>query len=173
MNINKITTDVEDNKVSNRYQAAKTDYRNILASIFGIAALVIIWLFLWLVYRGDCYLNYNCVTTTYMFNGYSILLLVSAVIGLAFAIAKAYQSIKNSAFIRGMSMPVHRDDIRRNVDKAYAVDMELARSEMYRGLDALTTSNNSNSTTMQPLNDIANDSIDLDVIPFAELLKKK
>lgn len=144
MNINKITTDVEDNKASNKYRQPIHQYQGITVLVVGTSiAVLVFWLMFFLVMRADCYFNIDCTITTYIFYGYNIVLAAGLLTGLLFLIGRLYQAFRNSAFLRGMSLPLHRNDWRSKVDAVLGIEYRLAESEYLRGLDAQTIHNSS------------------------------
>lgn len=164
INSNRISTDTQDNTNSNRYQSKGIDYRGIATLVaISIIGALLMFLVLYIIKSIDCYFS-DCVGTTYAFYGYMILMGAIMTGGLLFGAARLVQAIINSAFIRGMSMPIHRKDLRKHADKAFAVENQLAKSEMYRGLDALTNTGTTGKKEDIPLAATFSDEVPFDKV---------
>lgn len=172
MNINRITTDIEDNKGTNKYRQPIHQYQGITVLVVGASiAVLVFWLVFFGVMRGDCYFNIDCTVTTYIFYGYNIILAAGLLAGLLFLIGRLYQAFINSAFMRGMSMPIHRNDLRSKVDAVLGIEHRLAESEYLRGLDAQTIHNSSTIKEADKGISAADAFVFSDEVPFDKVLE--
>lgn len=152
INVNRMKTDLEDNKATNRYQPTGTDFRSIAALIAVIAVVLTgIWLVALLVTGVPCLFGSITLCTDFHTILWAYLYIVAGIVTLStlFAVPFVYQKAKNSAFLNHLGIFIHRDDARNNVSEAYKVAYRMAESEHLRGVDAYSPSIHNSNTVKE------------------------
>lgn len=176
INVNRMKTDLEDNKASNRYQPTGTDYKGIATvSVVVLGFLAFIWLITLAVTSAGCGLGSIALCNDFHTVFWLFIYLIGgiAVVAVAFAIPFVYQSAKNSAFLNHLGIFIHRDDARNNVSEAYKVAYRMAESEHLRGVDAYSPSIHNNSTTKEADKgmSVADAFVFSDEVPFDKVIE--
>lgn len=178
INVNRMKTDLEDNKASNRYQPTGIDYRGIaVVSVVILGFLALIWLVTLAVTSAGCGLGSITLCNDFHTVFWLFIYLIGGITGIAvmFAVPFVYQKAKNSAFLNHLGIFIHRDDVRSSTDKAYESVYRMAESEYLRGADAVTFSPSThNSSTTKEADkgmSVADAFVFSDEVPFDKVLE--
>lgn len=174
VNINRTTTDTNDN-VRYSYNAhGNLDYKGITILIIGIlAALTIIWLVALSAAAIGCWYTqvYECKETKVIFWGYVYFIAALFVMGLTYVGVDTWNTYYNKQYLEWRGVITHRNDIRGDrIDKVIAVAQISAKSEATAGMDNYSPSiTKTEKSSNEDTNAGAGDSIDVGIIGLGEL----